>query len=49
LYLVNKGIIYYATPRDQLGVKTVDILYNFEVETIYCVLDAPIRRQLKNI
>ena len=28
-------------PRDELGVKTVNILYNFEVGTIYCVLDAP--------
>ncbi|HEY7082373.1 MAG TPA: hypothetical protein VH500_22005 [Nitrososphaeraceae archaeon] len=28
-------------PRDQLGAKTVNILFNFEVGTIYCVLDAP--------
>lgn len=28
-------------PRDKLGVRTVNILYNFEVGTIYCLLDAP--------
>jgi hypothetical protein len=28
-------------PRDELGVKTVNILYNFEVGKIYCLLDAP--------
>jgi hypothetical protein len=29
--------------RDELGVRTLNILYNFEVGTIYCVLDAPNR------
>ncbi len=33
-------------PRDELGVKTLNILYNFEVGTIYCVLDAPVRRTI---
>ncbi|MGA7897868.1 MAG: nickel-binding protein [Nitrososphaeraceae archaeon] len=28
-------------PRDELGVKTVNILYNLEGEVIYCLLDAP--------
>ncbi|HEY7569758.1 MAG TPA: nickel-binding protein [Nitrososphaeraceae archaeon] len=28
-------------PRDQLGVKTVNILYSLEVGSIYCILDAP--------
>lgn len=28
-------------PRDELGVKVVNILYNFEGGTIYCLLDAP--------
>jgi hypothetical protein len=29
------------TPRDQLGVRIINILYNFEVRTIYRLLDAP--------
>ena len=28
-------------PRDELGVKTVNILYNLEGGVIYCLLDAP--------
>lgn len=28
-------------PRDELGVKTVNILYNLEGGTIYCIIDAP--------
>ena len=28
-------------PRDELGVKVVNILYNLEVGIIYCILDAP--------
>lgn len=36
-------------PRDQLGVKTLNILYNFEVETIYCLLDAPNKEGVENI
>jgi hypothetical protein len=28
-------------PRNELGVKVVNILYNFEGGTIYCLLDAP--------
>jgi hypothetical protein len=28
-------------PRDELGVKVVNILYNLEVGSIYCILDAP--------
>ena len=34
-------------PRDQLGVKTVNILYNFEVGTIYCLIDAPTKDAVK--
>jgi hypothetical protein len=34
-------------PRDQLGVKTVNILYNFEVGTIYCMLDASNREAVE--
>ena len=30
-----------AAPRDDLGVKVVNILYNLEVGSIYCILDAP--------
>ena len=28
-------------PRDELGVKVVNILYNLEAGAIYCMLDAP--------
>ena len=28
-------------PRDELGVKVVNILYNLEAGAIYCILDAP--------
>jgi hypothetical protein len=28
-------------PRDDLGVKVVNILYNLEGGAIYCILDAP--------
>ena len=28
-------------PRDELGVKVENILYNLEAGTIYCLLDAP--------
>jgi hypothetical protein len=31
-------------PRDELGVKSVNILNNFEVGTIYFLLDAPNRK-----
>ena len=34
-------------PRDELGVKTVNILYNFEVGTIYCLLDAPNKKAVE--
>jgi uncharacterized protein DUF4242 len=34
-------------PRDELGVKTVNILYNFEVGKIYCLLDAPNKESIK--
>ena len=37
----------HNAPRDQLGVKTVNILYNFEVGTIYCLLDAPNKEAVK--
>jgi Nickel responsive protein SCO4226-like len=30
-----------SAPRDELEIKTVNILYNLEVGSIYCVLDAP--------
>jgi Protein of unknown function (DUF4242) len=33
--------------RDQLGVKTVKILYNFEVGTIYCLIDAPTKEAVE--
>ncbi|HEY7107786.1 MAG TPA: nickel-binding protein, partial [Nitrososphaeraceae archaeon] len=33
--------------RDELGVKTVNILYNFEVGTIYCLIDAPNKAAVK--
>jgi hypothetical protein len=33
--------------RDQLGVKTVNILYNFEVGTIYCLIDSPNKEAVK--
>jgi hypothetical protein len=40
--LTEEGLIKEQNaPRDELGVKTVNILYNFEVGTIYCLLDAP--------
>jgi hypothetical protein len=28
-------------PRDELGVKVVNILYNLKGGAIYCILDAP--------
>jgi len=34
-------------PRDEYGVKTVNILYNFEVGTIYCLLDAPTKEAVQ--
>ena len=34
-------------PRDELGVKTVNILYNFEVGTIYCLIDAPTKEAVE--
>jgi hypothetical protein len=46
--LTEEGLIKEQNaPRDELGVKTVNILYNFEVGTIYCVLDAPNKEAVK--
>jgi len=40
--LTEDGLIKEQNaPRDELGVKTVNILYNFEVGTVYCLIDAP--------
>ena len=36
------------TPRDELGVKVVNILYNLEGGVIYCLLDAPNEEAVKN-
>jgi hypothetical protein len=46
--LTEDGLIKEQNaPRDQLGVKTVNILYNFEVGTIYCLIDAPTKDAVK--
>jgi hypothetical protein len=46
--LTEDGLIKEQNaPRDELGVKTVNILYNFEVGTIYCLLDAPNRKAVE--
>lgn len=34
-------------PRDELGVKVVNILYNLEAAAIYCILDAPDKEAIK--
>jgi hypothetical protein len=40
--LTEQGLLKEQdAPRDELGVKTINILYNFEVGKIYCLLDAP--------
>lgn len=36
-----RGAYAQNAPRDELGVKVVNILYNLEVGSIYCILDAP--------
>ena len=46
--LTEEGLLKEQNaPRDQLGVKTVNILYNFEVGTIYCLIDAPTKDAVK--
>ena len=46
--LTEDGLIKEQNaPRDELGVKTVNILYNFEVGTIYCLIDAPNKEAVK--
>jgi hypothetical protein len=40
-------IIEQNASRDELGVNTVNILYNFEVGTIYCMLDAPTKETVE--
>lgn len=46
--LTEQGLLKEQNaPRDQLGVKTVNILYNFEVGTIYCMLDAPTKEAVE--
>ena len=37
------------SPRDELGVKVVNILYNLEVGFIYCILDAQSKEAVENI
>jgi hypothetical protein len=34
-------------PRDELGVKVVNILYNLEAGAIYCILDAPAKEAVE--
>jgi hypothetical protein len=34
-------------PRDELGVKVVNILYNLEAGAIYCLLDAPDKKAIE--
>ncbi len=46
--LTEEGLIKEQNaPRDELGVKTVNILYNFEVGTIYCLIDAPTKEAVE--
>jgi uncharacterized protein DUF4242 len=46
--LTEDGLIKEQNaPRYELGVKTVNILYNFEVGTIYCLIDAPNKKAVK--
>ena len=35
-------------PRDELGVKVVNILYNLEAGAIYCILDALNKEAVQN-
>ena len=34
-------------PRDELGVKVLNISYNLEASAIYCILDAPDKEAVK--
>jgi hypothetical protein len=45
--LTEVDLLKEQNARDQLGVKTVNILYNLEVGTIYCVLDAPTKEAVE--
>jgi hypothetical protein len=36
-----------SLPRDEFGVKVVNILYNTEVGYIYCILDAPTKEAVE--
>lgn len=36
-----------SSPRDEFGVKVVNILYNTEVGNIYCILDAPTKEAVE--
>ena len=46
--LTEQGLLKEQdAPRDELGVKTINILYNFEVGKIYCLLDAPNKESVK--
>lgn len=46
--LTEQGLLKEQdAPRDELGVKAINILYNFEVGTIYCLLDAPNREAVE--
>lgn len=46
--LIEEGLLKEQdAPRDELGVKTVNILYNFEIGKIYCLLDAPNKDAVK--
>lgn len=34
-------------PRDEFGVVVIDILYNYEADIMYCILDAPNREAVE--
>lgn len=35
------------SPRDEFGVDVVNILYNYEADIMYCILDAPSKEAVK--
>jgi hypothetical protein len=48
--LTEDGLIKEQNaPRDEQGAKTVNILYNFEVGSIYCIWMHRVSMELKNI
>jgi hypothetical protein len=45
----EENLTKQSAPRDELGVKVVNILYNLEVGSIYCILDLPTKGLSENI